>query len=73
MIDSEEFGHGGPTVVQVLEDTWVALEVWSQRLAYQGELDGGFVAGGESLGACHDTVSGARLGQELRGATRPDS
>lgn len=54
MIDSEEFGHGGPTVVQVLEDTWVALAVWV-------------------LVACRDTVGGARRGQEVRGATRPDS
>lgn len=55
MVDSEEFGHGGPTVVQLPEDTRVALEVRSQRLAYQGELAGGFVADGEFLEACRDT------------------
>ncbi|MFF0534209.1 hypothetical protein ACWDF1_26095 [Streptomyces coelicoflavus] len=41
--------------MQLPEDTRVALEVRSQRLAYQGELDGGFVADGESLEACRDT------------------
>lgn len=55
MVDSEEFGHGGPTVVQPLEDTWAAVEMWSQRLAYQGELDRGFVADGKSLVACRDS------------------
>lgn len=55
MVDSEEFGHGGPTVVQPLEGTWVAVGMWSQRLTYQGELDRGFVADGKSLVACRDS------------------
>ncbi|NEB10626.1 hypothetical protein G3I32_17535 [Streptomyces coelicoflavus] len=41
--------------MQLLQDTRVGLEVRSQRLAYQGELDGDFVADGELLVACHDT------------------
>ncbi|KOT60573.1 hypothetical protein ADK43_14085 [Streptomyces rimosus subsp. rimosus] len=54
MVDSEEFGHGGPTVVQPLEGTWVAVEM-SQHLAYQGELDRGFEADGKLLVPCRDT------------------
>lgn len=55
MVDSEEFGHGGPTVLQPLEGAWVVVAMWSQRLAYQGESDGGLVADGEFLVACRDT------------------
>ncbi len=49
MVDSEEIGHGSPTVVQPLDGTWVMLEMWSQRPTYQGELDGSFVADGKSV------------------------
>ncbi len=56
MVDSEEFGHSGPTVVQPLESTWVAVDE-SQRLAYHGELNRDFEAAGKFLAPCRDTPS----------------
>lgn len=55
MVDSEKIGHSWPTVVQPLDATRVVFESWSQRLTYQGELDGGFVVDGELLVARRDT------------------